>query len=134
MKLGKTLVTISSLSLMLLFSGCSTNTEDVSGWVATQPATAEPAPAPVVEEPAPVVEEPAPAPAPEPVYEEPAPAPEPVYEEPAPVYEAPAPVAPTVSYASCKEVKAAGAAPIHLGDPGWDSKFDRDGDNVGCES
>ena len=38
------------------------------------------------------------------------------------------------SYANCSEVKAAGAAPIHAGDPGWQSKFDRDGDGVGCES
>ncbi|TFC37028.1 excalibur calcium-binding domain-containing protein, partial [Cryobacterium sp. MDB1-18-1] len=26
-----------------------------------------------------------------------------------------------------------GAAPIHPGDPGWQSKFDRDGDGIGCE-
>ncbi|EMY34061.1 Excalibur domain-containing protein [Arthrobacter crystallopoietes BAB-32] len=38
------------------------------------------------------------------------------------------------SYANCSEVKAAGVAPIRVGDPGWDQKFDRDGDGVGCES
>ncbi|MCC3273340.1 DUF1524 domain-containing protein [Arthrobacter zhangbolii] len=37
-------------------------------------------------------------------------------------------------YANCSAVKAAGAAPIRTGDPGWDPKFDRDGDGVGCES
>jgi hypothetical protein len=55
---------------------------------------------------------------------------------PAPlVAPAPAPVAPAgVVYANCDDVKAHGAAPIHPGDPGWQQKFDRDGDGVGCES
>ncbi len=38
-----------------------------------------------------------------------------------------------VSYANCSEVRAAGAAPIRRGDPGFRDKFDRDGDGVGCE-
>ncbi len=38
-----------------------------------------------------------------------------------------------VYYQNCTEVRAAGAAPIHAGDPGWQTKFDRDGDGVGCE-
>lgn len=46
---------------------------------------------------------------------------------------APAP-APSASYASCAEVRAAGAAPIRVGDPGWRPQFDGDGDGVGCES
>jgi hypothetical protein len=37
------------------------------------------------------------------------------------------------SYASCSDVRAAGAAPIHRGDPGWSDSFDSDGDGVGCE-
>jgi micrococcal nuclease len=36
-------------------------------------------------------------------------------------------------YANCDAVRAAGAAPIHPGDPGWQQKFDRDKDGVGCE-
>ena len=44
-----------------------------------------------------------------------------------------APAQPSVFYKNCKEVKAAGAAPIRPGDPGWDPKFDRDGDGIGCE-
>lgn len=40
----------------------------------------------------------------------------------------------SVHYANCSEVKAAGAAPIHAGDPGYSSKLDRDGDGVACES
>lgn len=66
----------------------------------------------------------APAPVtPEPVVETPA-------EIPAPIETAP-PV--HVSYANCAAVRAAGAAPIHRGDPGYGSHLDRDGDGVGCE-
>jgi len=38
-----------------------------------------------------------------------------------------------VVYANCATVRAAGAAPIRVGDPGFQSKFDRNGDGVGCE-
>ncbi len=38
-----------------------------------------------------------------------------------------------VSYANCDDVRAHGADPIHPGDPGWQQKFDRDHDGVGCE-
>jgi hypothetical protein len=70
----------------------------------------------VVEIPLPVaapVAAPAPAPAPAP---QPGPAP-----------------APSVSFANCAAARAAGAAPVHRGDPGYTSKLDRDGDGVGCE-
>lgn len=64
----------------------------------------------------------------------PEPAPQPAQapvQAPAP---APAPAAPgNVSYANCAAVRAAGAAPIRVGDPGFESKFDRDGDGIGCE-
>ncbi|WP_423721560.1 GmrSD restriction endonuclease domain-containing protein [Arthrobacter caoxuetaonis] len=40
----------------------------------------------------------------------------------------------TPVYANCTAVRAAGAAPIRPGDPGWDPKFDGDGDGVGCTS
>lgn len=77
-------------------------------------------------------------PAPEPVYVA---EPEPVYvAEPEPVYVPPAPLAAVpdassyVSYANCSAVRAAGAAPIYAGDPGYSSKLDRDGDGVGCEN
>ena len=65
---------------------------------------------------------PAAAPAPAPAAPAPAPA-------PAPAVEAPA----TVTYANCDAVRAAGAAPIHVGDPGYAKKLDRDGDGIGCE-
>jgi len=38
-----------------------------------------------------------------------------------------------VYYVNCAAVRAAGAAPIRRGDPGYSRKLDRDGDGVGCE-
>ncbi len=68
------------------------------------------------------------------VAPEPAPAAEPLPAE-APVPVPAAPAAPgDVYYPNCDAVKAAGAAPIRAGDPGWQPKFDRDGDGVGCEN
>lgn len=37
-----------------------------------------------------------------------------------------------VSYANCDAVRSAGKAPLHLGDPGYSTKLDRDGDGVAC--
>ena len=73
------------------------------------------APEPVA---APVVE---PAPEPEPVA--PAPEPEPA---PAPAVE--------VYYKNCDAVRAAGAAPIYAGTPGYASHLDRDKDGIGCDT
>jgi hypothetical protein len=39
-----------------------------------------------------------------------------------------------VYYANCTEVRAAGAAPIRRGQPGYSSKLDRDNDGVACEN
>lgn len=69
----------------------------------------------------------APAPAPAPPVREQAPAPGPA---PAP---APAPSGAGVSYANCAAARAAGAAPIMRGEPGYSSKLDRDNDGVACE-
>ena len=82
-----------------------------------------PPPAPVVP-PAPVQAPPAAAPA--------APAPAPAAPAPAPAPNV-APPAPAPYYQNCTAVRAAGAAPIYVGQPGFQSKFDRDGDGVGCE-
>jgi Excalibur calcium-binding domain/Protein of unknown function (DUF1524) len=61
-------------------------------------------------------------------------APAPVQPAPSP---GPVPVQPPpgagVSYANCTAVRAAGAAPIHRGDPGYAPRLDRDGDGIGCE-
>ncbi|GAB7387423.1 hypothetical protein BSNK01_12590 [Bacillaceae bacterium] len=64
-------------------------------------------------------EEPKPAPLPQP---EPQPQPQP---EPQPVQE--------VYFANCSEARAAGAAPIYEGEPGYRLKLDRDRDGVACE-
>jgi len=68
------------------------------------------------------------------VCSEPAPEPTP---DPTPVYVAPVvtPVTPPLSvyYENCDAVRAAGAAPIHVGEPGYGRHLDRDGDGVGCE-
>lgn len=39
----------------------------------------------------------------------------------------------SVYYQNCDAARAAGAAPVRRGDPGYDSHLDRDGDGVGCE-
>ena len=38
-----------------------------------------------------------------------------------------------VSYANCTAVKAAGAAPLYAGQPGYSTSLDRDRDGVACE-
>lgn len=38
-----------------------------------------------------------------------------------------------VYYARCSDAWAAGAAPIHRGQPGYRPELDRDGDGVACE-
>lgn len=38
-----------------------------------------------------------------------------------------------VYYANCTEARAAGAAPLHRGEPGYRAGLDRDGDGVACE-
>jgi hypothetical protein len=49
----------------------------------------------------------------------------------APVAPAPAPAA--VSYANCTAARAAGAAPIYAGQPGYGTHLDRDRDGIGCD-
>ncbi|MFD9668391.1 excalibur calcium-binding domain-containing protein [Rhodococcus sp. NPDC059968] len=36
-------------------------------------------------------------------------------------------------YASCADAKAAGAAPIYQGEPGYSTKLDRDKDGIACD-
>ena len=38
-----------------------------------------------------------------------------------------------VYYANCTAARAAGAAPVMRGEPGYSRKLDRDNDGVGCE-
>ncbi|MBM4597676.1 DUF1524 domain-containing protein [Rhodococcus hoagii] len=53
--------------------------------------------------------------------------------EPAPAVAPVAPHAETVYYANCAAARAAGAAPIYAGQPGYSSKLDRDNDGIACE-
>lgn len=36
-------------------------------------------------------------------------------------------------FRNCREARAAGAAPVRIGDPGYAPRLDRDGDGIGCE-
>ena len=36
-------------------------------------------------------------------------------------------------YSGCREARAAGAAPLHRGDPGYRAEMDGDGDGIACE-
>ena len=40
---------------------------------------------------------------------------------------------PTLYFANCKAARAAGAAPMYWGRPGYRKELDRDGDGVACE-
>nr|WP_100207003.1 excalibur calcium-binding domain-containing protein [Sphingobium yanoikuyae] len=37
------------------------------------------------------------------------------------------------AFPNCSAARAAGAAPVRVGDPGYGRHLDRDGDGVGCE-
>lgn len=37
------------------------------------------------------------------------------------------------AFANCSEARAAGAAPVRAGEPGYGRHLDRDGDGIGCE-
>lgn len=60
---------------------------------------------------------------------EPTPAPQSFYATP------PAQTPPQTSayYKNCTAARAAGAAPVYVGEPGYGTHLDRDGDGVGCE-
>lgn len=45
----------------------------------------------------------------------------------------PPPQSPSVSYENCKEARAAGAAPILRGEPGYGTHLDRDKDGIACD-
>ena len=63
---------------------------------------------------------------------EPAPAPAPAAPPPPPPPPAPAPDV-DVYYENCAAARAAGAAPVYVGEPGYGPHLDRDRDGVGCE-
>lgn len=98
------------------------------------PALADPAlvaPGEPVSEQAPPVELAPPPPAPPAPAAEPAPAPAPA-PVPPPVRDN-APAAASPYYQNCDAVRAAGAAPIYQGTPGYAKHLDKDGDGIGCD-
>ena len=122
----------------------SSPTPSVSATPSESPSpTVTPSPVPTTETPAqaPAAEAPAQAPA-APVSEAPAQQAEPVQQAPVateapaqapaqPVQQAPAQS--SVYYETCADARAAGAAPLHRGEPGYRPGLDRDGDGVACE-
>lgn len=54
--------------------------------------------------------------------------------EPVPVTAPPPATEAGVYYQNCSAAKAAGAAPVYRGDPGYAAHLDRDDDGIGCES
>jgi hypothetical protein len=70
------------------------------------------------------------APPPPPTTAPPPPPPPPPTTAPPPP---PPPPTNDVYYANCDAARAAGAAPVYRGDPGYRSGLDRDNDGVGCE-
>jgi hypothetical protein len=53
--------------------------------------------------------------------------------QPRPTRAAPKATGGSVYYENCDAARAAGAAPVHRGGPGYGSHLDRDGDGSGCE-
>ncbi|QUQ63568.1 excalibur calcium-binding domain-containing protein [Kutzneria sp. CA-103260] len=61
----------------------------------------------------------------------PPPPPQTTYQAPPPAYTPPAPT--EVYYKNCAAARAAGAAPIYRGQPGYRAALDRDNDGIACE-
>ncbi|GAA4974816.1 hypothetical protein GCM10023205_46980 [Yinghuangia aomiensis] len=57
---------------------------------------------------------------------------EPTRPDPRPTTKNPFPTT-IVFYRNCAEARAAGAAPLHVGEPGYSRMLDRDGDGVACD-
>ena len=109
----------------------------------TPPPTPTPTPSPTptptptpTPSPSPTTQAPTPEPSTPPETQEPEPTPEADTQgggggaAPAPV---PEPKQESTYYPNCKAAKAAGAAPLYRGDPGYREDLDRDEDGVACE-
>ena len=53
--------------------------------------------------------------------------------EPTPVRLAAPRPTPSRAYSNCDAARAAGAAPVYAGEPGFGAHLDADGDGIGCE-
>jgi len=112
-------VTVSAEATTVTTTATTTVTQSAPTPTEMQPEPAEPVDVPeeavdVPEAPAPAAEQPA-------QFFAPPPAP------------AQAPANQSASYSNCSEARAAGAAPLYRGEPGYRSALDRDGDGVACE-
>ncbi|MFD8954824.1 excalibur calcium-binding domain-containing protein [Streptomyces xanthophaeus] len=96
----------------------------------TPTPTPPPSPTPAPEAPPSPTPPPAPAPAPEPTQEA---APRPDPDEGGTSGSSATGGSGSVSYKNCTAARAAGAAPVRRGDPGYGRHLDRDGDGVACE-
>ncbi|WP_354641989.1 excalibur calcium-binding domain-containing protein [Kitasatospora camelliae] len=144
---AKVLLTVCCLSMSLLWLGVIISPSPKSGAPTPAANTAAPASSPTptpsdsptpsttltaTPSPTPTPENPKPTPTRPPVYETQSPIVVPTTETVTPEPErTSAPAA--VYFKNCDEAKAAGAAPLHRGDPGYRSGLDRDGDGVACE-
>lgn len=120
--------TTSSTTATSTTSTTSTTEPTSTSSTTSSTTTKEPRPKPETQEPTeePYVErQPVYTPAPDPT-----PAPQQFVQQPvAPVIQE----SPSVYYQNCTAVRAAGAAPLYIGSPGYAPKLDRDGDGVACE-
>ena len=133
-----------ALAGALLLTGCSSSVRapkpvpsaSSSTSVSASPSvSATPSSSPTPSASATPSESPTPTETPSPVPTTEAPVPAPA----APVSEAPAqqvqqaPARSSVYYETCADARAAGAAPLHRGEPGYRPGLDKDGDGVACE-
>ena len=138
-----------ALAGALLLTGCSSSVRapkpvpsaSSSTSVSASPSvSATPSSSPTPSASATPSESPTPTVTPSPVPTTEAPVQAPSAEAPAaPVSEAPAqqvqqaPARSSVYYETCADARAAGAAPLHRGEPGYRPGLDKDGDGVACE-
>ncbi|WP_282202078.1 excalibur calcium-binding domain-containing protein [Kitasatospora fiedleri] len=146
---AKVLLTVWCVLMSLAWLGAISDPKQDTAVPAATTASAAPSPSPTPsptpsDTPSPTPEavtsapEPVPTPTPTPTPETPTPTPPPIVApQPQPEEPTPEPEHTTEQaaayYKNCTEAKAAGAAPLHRGDPGYRSALDRDGDGIACE-
>lgn len=128
------------LLMLILLGNCSGDDQKssvASTVTKTVTVTAQPPTVTVTAAPPPIVTA-TEAPPPRGFFEPPAPetAPPPASLDPPapPPVGLPPPPSSSVYYADCGDARSAGAAPLYVGEPGYRSGLDRDGDGVACES
>lgn len=118
-----------SVAIALGFSACTADTSDTGGSATTGPPASV---LPVVDSTAasqpPVTDAKIVLPAPTTTR-----ATTPAPTAPRPAVQPTVPAPPETYYANCDAVRAAGAAPINRGEPGYRAGLDRDGDGIACD-